>query len=79
MIQSSKVQMPGVCPGGGGGMLKFRVDRRITRSLFRADMRLIPLELQPTIDASRRKAREAFLIYRGKTLSPEGINRKNER
>ena len=31
MIQSSKVQMPGVCPGGGGGgMLKFRVDRRIT-------------------------------------------------
>ena len=30
MIQSSKVQMPGVFPGGGGGMLKFRVDRRIT-------------------------------------------------
>ena len=22
--------MPGVCPGGGGGMLKFRFDRRIT-------------------------------------------------
>ena len=45
-----------------------------------ADMRLIPLELQPTINASRRKARETFLIqYRGKTLSPEGINRKNER
>ena len=44
-----------------------------------ADMRLIPLELQPTINASRRKAREAFLIHRGKTLSPEGINRKNER
>ena len=38
-------------------------------------MRLFPLELQPTINASRRKAREAFLIYRGKTLSPEGINR----
>ena len=37
------------------------------------------LELQPTINASRRKAREAFLIYGGKTLSPEGINRKNER
>ena len=44
-----------------------------------ADMRLIPLELQPTINASRRKARETFLIHRGKTLSPEGINRKNER
>ena len=42
-------------------------------------MRLIPLELQPTDSASRRKAREVFLIYRGKTLSPEGINRKNER
>ena len=25
--------MPGVCPGGGG-MLKFRVDRRITRGCF---------------------------------------------
>ena len=24
-------QMPGVCPGGGGGMLKFRFDRRISR------------------------------------------------
>ena len=46
---------------------------------FSADMRLIPLELQPTINASRRKAREDFLIHRGKTLSPEGINRKNER
>ena len=30
-IQSSKVQMPGLGPGGGGGgvMLNFRVDRRI--------------------------------------------------
>ena len=23
------IQMPGVCPGGGGGMLMFRIDRRI--------------------------------------------------
>ena len=44
-----------------------------------ADMRLIPLELQPTINASHRKARETFLIHRGNTLSPEGINRRNER
>ena len=34
-IQSSKVQMPGLFPdGGGGGMLKFRVDRRITLTDF---------------------------------------------
>ena len=33
-----------------------------------ADMELIPLELQPTLSMSRRKAREAYLIDRGKTL-----------
>ena len=33
-----------------------------------ADMELIPLELQPTLSMSRRKAREAFLIDKGKTL-----------
>ena len=42
-------------------------------------MRLIPLELQPTNNASRRKAWEAHLIHRGKTLTPDGINRQNER
>ena len=26
-----RCQMPGVCPGGGGGMLKFRFDRYISR------------------------------------------------
>lgn len=31
-----------------------------------------PLELQPTLSASRRKAREAYLINIDKTLSPEG-------
>ena len=30
MIQSSKVQMLGLCPRGGEGGLKFRVDRRIS-------------------------------------------------
>ena len=29
-IQSSKVQMPGVCLEKGGGVLKLRVDRRFT-------------------------------------------------
>ena len=42
------------------------------------DMGLIPLELQPTPSASRRKAREAYLIHRGQTISPYGINRRNE-
>ena len=43
-------------------------------------MQLIPLELQPTLNMSRHKAREACLInYRGKTLSPDGLNRKHER
>ena len=43
-----------------------------------ADMELIALELQPTLRMSRRKAREAYLIDRGKTLSPDGLNRRNE-
>ena len=42
------------------------------------DMGLIPLELQPTPSASRRKAREAYLIHRGQIISPDGINRRNE-
>ena len=41
-----------------------------------ADMRLIPLELQPTINASRRKAREAFLIYRGKRYLQKALTGK---
>ena len=40
-----------------------------------ADMELITLELQPTFRISRRKAREVYLIDRGKTLSPDGLNR----
>ena len=44
------------------------------------DMRLIPLELQrPSNNGSRRKAREAYLIERGRTLSPDDLNRRNER
>ena len=42
------------------------------------DMELIPLELQPTLSMSRRKTREAYLIDRGKTLLPDGLNRGNE-
>ena len=44
-----------------------------------ADMELILLELQPTLcSMSRRKARKAYLIDRGKTLLPDGRNRRNE-
>ena len=43
-----------------------------------ADVERIMLELQPTLSMSRRKAREAFLIDRGKTLSPDSPNRRNK-
>ena len=43
------------------------------------DTRLIPLELQPPLNTSRRKARGAYLIHRGQTLEPSGMNRRNER
>ena len=43
-----------------------------------ADMGLIPLELEPNLSTSRREAREAYLIDRGKTLSPDGLNRRIE-
>ena len=39
-----------------------------------ADMELIQLELQPILSISRRKASEPYLIDRGKTLSPDGLN-----
>ena len=42
------------------------------------DVGLILLQLQPTPSESRRKAREAYLIHRGQTISPDGINRRNE-
>ena len=42
------------------------------------DMLLIPLELQVTNNPSRRKAREAYFVQRGQTLTPYGINRRNE-
>ena len=42
------------------------------------DIKLIPLELQPTHSTSLCKAQEAYLIDRGNTLSPGGINRRNE-
>lgn len=40
------------------------------------DLTLIALELQPTINVSHRKAREAYLIQTGQTLAPDGITRQ---
>ena len=42
------------------------------------DIELIPLELIHSNRDSIHKAREAFLISKGKTLEPHGINRRDE-
>ena len=44
----------------------------------RSQTQLIPFEFKPTLSMSRGEAREAYLINRGKTLSPDGLNRKDE-
>ena len=41
-------------------------------------MLLIPLEKLYTNRDLVRKAREAFLIHRGNTLEPAGLNRRDE-
>ena len=42
------------------------------------DMQLIPLELVQSNRDSVRKVREAYLIERGQTLEPQGLNKKDE-
>ena len=42
-------------------------------------MILVPLERLYTSRDSIRKAREAFLIHRGNTLEPAGLNRRDEK
>ena len=42
------------------------------------DMQLIPLKLVKSNRDSVRKAREAYLIQRGQTLEPRGLNKKDE-
>ena len=42
------------------------------------DVTQIPLELIPSNRDAVRKAREAHLILKGNTLSPPGINRRDE-
>ena len=42
------------------------------------DIELIPLELIHSSRDSIRKAREAFLILKGKTFAPHGVNGRDE-
>ena len=42
------------------------------------DKQLIPLELVKSNRDSVRKAREAYLIERGQTLEPHGLNKKDD-
>ena len=42
------------------------------------NLEVIPLELINSNGDAIRKAREAFLIYKGKTLEPSGMNRRDE-
>ena len=48
------------------------------RAVSATDMQLIPLELVKSNHDSVRKAREAYLIERGQTLEPHGLNKKDE-
>ena len=42
------------------------------------DISLIPLQLVHSNHDSERKAREAYLIARGNTLQPLGLNKRDE-
>ena len=42
------------------------------------NLEMIPLELINSNRDAIRKAREAFLIYKGKTLEPSAMNRRDE-
>ena len=42
------------------------------------NIELVPLELITSNRDAIRKAREAFLISKGKSLEPFGLNRRNE-
>ena len=42
------------------------------------NIELVPLELITSNDSAIRKKREAFLISKGKTFEPFGLNRRDE-
>ena len=53
-------------------------DHFLTENHSPADMELIPLEIMHSSRDAIRKAREAYLIDRGQTLEPKGINKREE-
>ena len=53
-------------------------DHFLTNDHSANDITLIPLELIKSNRDSVRKAREAYLIERGETLEPLGMNKKDE-
>ena len=50
----------------------------LSNNHYATDMQLIPLELVKSNRDSVGKAREAYLIKRGQTLEPLGLNKKDE-
>ena len=74
-IHSTQFNATAAVPPGGRGV-------GAGSSLFPrqsiADMELILLELQPSLSMPRRKARKTYFKDRGKTLSPDGLNQRNE-
>ena len=48
------------------------------RAVSTTDMQLIPLELVKSNRDSVCKAREVYLIERGQTLEPHGLDKKDE-
>ena len=55
-----------------------RPEHFLTNDHSANDITLIPPELIKSNRDSLRKAREAYLIERGKTLEPLGMNKKGE-
>ena len=68
--------------GGGGAYLKeaaYLKDGALSSTNHTAnDMQLIPIEKISSDRDSIRKAREAFLIQKGRTIVPDGLNIREE-
>ena len=60
-------------------MLKFYIHNISNPDHIATDMQLIPIEKIFLSRDSIRKAREATLIIRAKTIEPNGLNARDER
>ena len=58
--------------------LQFISDHFLSDNHSPNDIELIPLELIYSSRDALRKARETYLIERGQTLEPKGINKREE-